>query len=101
MLIKSVVNFKLSGKVFLCSFKSFARLNWYISVSTGKSDSSLYYRRTEQWTVTSICSALSDLVERVPSAENELIYIGIEADSAVKKKKKLLVKEYTAWSFLL
>lgn len=86
--LKSVVDFKFSGKV-LCSFKSFAKLNWYISVNTGKSDSSLYDHRMEEWTVLSICSAHSDLAERVPSAENDdLIYTGIEAYSAVKKKKK-------------
>lgn len=85
--LKSVVDFKFSGKV-LCSFKSFAKLNWYISVNTGKSDSSLYDHRMEEWTVLSICSAHSDLAERVPSAENDdLIYTGIEAYSAVKKKK--------------
>lgn len=99
--LKSVVDFKFSGKV-LCSFKSFAKLSWYISVNTGKSDSSLYDHRMEEWTVLSICSAPSDLAERVPSAENDdLIYTGIEAYSAVKKKKKLLVKEYVACSFLL
>lgn len=42
----------------------------------------------EEWTVLSICSAPSDLAEKVPSAENDdLIYIGIETYSAVKKKK--------------
>lgn len=46
--LKSVVDFKFSGKV-LCSFKSFAKLNWYISVNTGKSDSSLYDHRMEEW----------------------------------------------------
>ena len=87
-LLKSVVNFKFSGKV-LCSFKSFAKLNWYISVNTGKSDSSRYDHRMQEWTVLPICSAPSDLAERVPSVENDdLIYIGIEAYSAVKKKKK-------------
>lgn len=57
----------------------------------------------EEWTLLSICSAPSDLAEKVPSAENDdLIYIGIETYSAVKKKKKkLLVKEYVACSFLL
>lgn len=87
-LLKSVVNFKFSGKV-LCSFKSFAKLNWYTSANTGKSDSSLYDHRMEKWTVLSICSAPSDLAERVPSVENDdLIYIGIEAYSAVKNKTK-------------
>lgn len=57
-------------------------------MNTGKSDSSLYDHRMEEWTVLSICSAHSDLAERVPSAENDdLIYTGIEAYSAVKKKK--------------
>jgi len=42
--------------------------------------------------VLSICSP-SDLVEGVSSAENDEIYVSVEAYSALKKKKKgLLVK---------
>lgn len=68
---------------FLCSFKSFAKLNWYIShFCTGGSDSPLYYCVREEGTVFLICCT-SDVVEGVPGAEDDQIYIGIEAYSAL------------------
>lgn len=40
----------------------------------------------EEWTVLLIC-CISDLVEGVPGAEDNQKYIGIQAYSALKKKK--------------
>lgn len=57
-------------------------------MSTGESDSSLYYCRREEWAALLICCNPSDLVERVPDAENDQLYRHIEAYSTFKKKKK-------------
>lgn len=46
------------------------------------------------------CCTPSDLVYGVPGAENDQIYIGIEAYPAFKKTKGCRWSETTAWSFL-
>lgn len=98
-LFKSVVNFKFL-EIFSC-VQVFCQVE-HSYFCTGESNSPLYYCIREKLTVLLICCTPSDLLERVPGAENDQIHIGLEAYSALKKQKRLLlVKEYTAWSFLL